>query len=142
MPEIEITCQYVNAPKAGKKLGSIKSSEGTYYYTDPAMLSRFSVGEVCTIEFDVSDDGKWKRIKRKISTSSAPPVPNIRARTSPADSKQIFVVALLKGMVGPTDTQASIIAKGGMLKNAYDNLFGTAEKQTTETVLNDEIPEF
>ena len=141
MPEIEITCQYVNKPKEGKKLGSIKSSEGTYYYVDPTMLSRFGVGEVCTIEFDVSDDGKWKRIKRKISTSAAAPAPTFRSETSPKDSKQIFVTALLKEMVSGDDNQASVIAKGNMLKDAYDTLFGTAAKQTTENQMRDKIPD-
>ncbi len=144
MPEIEITCQYVNAPKPGKRLGSVKSSEGEYYYVDPIMLKRFSVGEVCTIEYEAKPrdgGGEWKTIKRKISTSAAPPVPQIRARTAPADSKQIFVTALLKGMVTPQDTVTTIIAKGGMVKNAYEQLFGTEAKQTTETIMKDEIPD-
>ena len=145
MPEIEITCQYVNAPKPGKKMGSIKSSEGEYYYVDPAMLQRFSKGEVCTVEYDATPKdggGEWRRIKRKIATSAAPPQAQFRNATSPKDSVQIFVTACLEQMVSATDTQASIIAKGNMLKMAYEHLFGTPAKQTTENILNDEIPEF
>jgi hypothetical protein len=144
MPEIEITCQYVNFPKEGKRRGSIKTSEGVYYWTDAAMLKRFSVGEVCTIEYDTAPKdggGEWRTIKRKISTSTAPPQAQFRHPTAPKDSIQIFVTALLKGMVTPQDTQASVIAKGNMLKAAYQNLFGTEAKQTTEAQFNDEIPD-
>ena len=144
MPEIEITCQYINPPKEGKRRGNIKSAEGEYYWTDGTMLKRFSKGEVCTIEYDTAPKdggGEWRTIKRKISTSAAAPAPNFRSQTSPKDSQQIFVTALLKEMVSATDTQASVIAKGNFLKAAYQALFGTEAKQTTEAQLNDEIPD-
>jgi len=141
MPEIEITVQYVNFPKPGKKLGSIKSVEGKYYYMEPDSLKRFSEGEVCTIEYNVSDDGKWQRLTRKISTSAAAPAPTFRSETSPKDSKQIFVTALLKEMVSEADGRDSVLAKGNMLKEVYDRLFGTAAKQITENQLRDSIPD-
>ena len=145
MPELEITVQYCNPPKPGKRMGSIKSSEGEYYGCDPVMLKRFTAGEVCTIEYSTSPKdggGEWRRIVRKISTSASPPAPNFRSQTSPKDSQQIFVTALLKEMVSATDTQASVIAKGNFLKAAYQSLFGTEAKQTTEAVMADEMPEF
>ena len=144
MAEAEITVQFINAAKPGKKMGSIKSSEGHYYGCPPNMLGQFSKGEVCTIEYDTAPKdggGEWRTIKRKISTSAAAPAPNFRSQTSPKDSQQIFVTALLKEMVSATDTQASVIAKGNFLKAAYQALFGTEAKQTTEAQLNDEIPD-
>jgi hypothetical protein len=147
MPEIEITVQFVNAPKAGKRLGSIKSSEGEYYGCDPATLGRFSKGEVCTIEYTETPKdggGTWKNIKRKISTSSAPPAPSIRNRTDPKDSEQMFVTALLKEALGSgkiEPTGAAIVACGSAFKQAYRQLFGDAAKQTTEAVMRDEIPD-
>ena len=144
MPEVEITVQYVNFPKEGKRRGSIKTAEGEYYWADAATLKRFSKGEVCTLEYDSSPKeggGEWRTIKRKVSTSATAPVPQFRNPTAPKDSIQIFVTAILKGMVSPQDTQASIIAKGNMLKAAYQNLFGTEAKQTTEAQLDDQIPD-
>lgn len=145
MPEIEITAQYVNPAKPGKRMGSVKSSEGDYYGCDPIMLKRFTPGEVCTIEYSTrpkDGGGEWRTIVRKISTSAAAPSPQFRNATAPKDSIQIFVTAILKGMVGPTDSQVSIIAKGNMLKAAYTTLFGTEAKQTTEAQMQDEVPEF
>ena len=145
MPEAEITCQFINHPKEGKRRGSIKSSEGKYYWADGATLKRFSVGEVCTIEYDSKPrdgGGEWLTIKRKVSTSSAPPVPQMRNLTNPKDSEQIFVTAVLKGMTGPQDSQATLVAKINMLRQAYRTTFGAPEKQVTEATLDDQIPEF
>ena len=106
MPEIEITAQYVNPAKPGKRMGSVKSSEGDYYGCDPIMLKRFTPGEVCTIEYSTrpkDGGGEWRTIVRKISTSAAAPAPNFRSQTSPKDSQQIFVTALLKEMVSTAD---------------------------------------
>ena len=144
MPEIEITVQYVNFPKEGKRRGNVKTSDGVYYWTDAATLKRFSQGEVCTIQYDTAPKdggGEWRTIVRKISTSAAAPAPNFRSQTSPKDSQQIFVTALLKEMVSGADTQATVIAKGNFLKAAYQALFGTEAKQITEAQLDDQIPD-
>lgn len=149
MPTAEITCQYVNFPKAGKRRGSIKSSEGDYYWGSDTTLRQFAVGEVCTVEYDTQPKdggGEWRTIKRKVSTTSPGSTPTqVRNRTNPADSKQIFVTALLKegiasGKIEPS--KVGVVSAGNALKAAYEELFGTPAKQTTEAELNDEIPEF
>ena len=89
-PTAEITVQYVNAPKQGKKFGSIKSSEGDYYGAPPSLLRFFKAGEVCTIEY--KDDGRWKTLVKKIGTTAAPPLaPPPRQRTDPADTENMFI---------------------------------------------------
>ena len=36
--KIQITCQYVNFPKPGKRLGSIKTSEEEFYGVEPGLI--------------------------------------------------------------------------------------------------------
>ena len=145
MPTAEITVQYINAQKPGKKMGSIKSSEGEYYYCAPTMLHLFQIGEVCKVEFTErpkEGGGTWKTLVTKLGGGALKPLgpAPMRAMTNPKDSKQIFMSALLKGMVGPTDTATTIIQKGKACGDAYDVLFGTVAKQTTEAEMDDEIP--
>ena len=40
-----VTVQYVNGPKPGKKLGTIKTREDEYFYVRPDMLRHFQQGE-------------------------------------------------------------------------------------------------
>ena len=143
----EITVQYVNPPKEGRKWGSVKSAEGHYYYGPPQMLSVYQPGEVCKIEYEMGgNDGQLRTLKRKLSQTPpalARPTPSPpRQRTNPTDSEQMFVTALLKEMVVETDTSTSIIQKGKYCSDAYDVLFGSVAKQTTEAELNDAIPDF
>ena len=148
MPEAEITIQYVNFPKEGKKRGSIKSSEGKFYWAGADLLRRFTKGEVCVIEYASTprdDGGEWLTLKRKVSTSAMAPSPAFRNRTDPAEQKQIFVTALLKEFVASGKVEASrtaVVTAGNALKGAYDDLFGSAAKQTTEAQLDDEMPDF
>ena len=147
MPTAEITVQYCNAAKPGKKMGSIKSSEGEYYYCAPTMLHLFQVGEVCKVEFTErpkEGGGTWKTLTAKLGGGALKPLgpAPMRAMTNPKDSKQIFMTALLKEMVTETDTSSSIIQKGKSCADAYDVLFGSVAKQTTAAELNDDIPDF
>ena len=150
MPVAEITCQFVNPPKPGKRNGSIKSAEGDYYWGSQATIAEFRQGEVCKIEYTTKPKeggGEWRTIVKKIG--GAPTVPpgfqTPRQRTNPTDSKQIFVTACLKEFIGVGKVDAnsaSVVAAGNMLKNAYETLFGTPAKQETQDVMGDEIPEF
>ena len=147
MPTAEITVSYINAAKPGKKMGSIKSAEGDYYYCQPTMLHLFQIGEVCKVEFTErpkEGGGTWKTLVTKLGGGALKPLgpAPMRAMTNPKDSKQIFMTALLKEMVVETDTSTSIIQKGKYCSDAYDVLFGSVAKQNTEAELNDSIPDF
>lgn len=140
----EITVQYVNPPKEGKKWGSIKAADGNYYYGPPATLSRYQVGETCKIEFELGGkDGTLRSLKQKLSTTPpalAKPLPTPpRQRTNPTDSEQIFCCALLKEIIAPTDTELTLIAKTNMLRQVYRNTFGGLETQRDDE-MRDEIP--
>lgn len=50
----EVTVGFVNPPKEGKKRGSIKASDGNYYWGSAAQINLFSKGETCRIEYESS----------------------------------------------------------------------------------------
>lgn len=148
MPTVEIVVAYVNQPKPGKRNGTVKSAapDDKYYGCSPAALVQFKVGETCTIEYDTSPKqggGEWLNLKRKVSTSNVPPVAPLRNRTNPEDSKQMFVTALLKEGISAGNVSLStteIVAVGNAMKDAYDQLFGSAATQTTKALMDDEVP--
>jgi hypothetical protein len=139
----EITVQFVNDPKPGKKWGSVKDTNGNYYGGPPGMLRQFQVGETCKIEFELGgNDGTLKALKHKVAIPQAlarPVAVPPRARTNPVDSEQIFVTALMKGFLNQGDTATDIIGKINILRDAYRNTFGGSEKQRDDQ-MNDEIP--
>ena len=72
MPVAEITVQYVNFAKPGKKFGSVKSSEGNYYWGPDNLLHAFQQGEVCKIEY--SENNGFNSIGKKLGSTKAPPL--------------------------------------------------------------------
>ena len=146
LKEIEITCQYVNFPKPGKRLGSIKTSEGEFFGVEPSLLRIFQQGEVCVVEYTESPKtggGVWKNIKRKISSTPTalqkPPIQYPRARTNPVDQEQMFVVGLLKEMVTWDHTAIEIVEKTNDLRKVWRNTFGGSETNRDDE-MRDEIP--
>ena len=156
MPTQEITVQFVNPVKPGKKWGSIKTSEGQMFGCPPAMLKMFSPGEVCTVEIEEWSSGGGG-IKKKIGTSKAPPLSppkpvacNVvslkqpdcqppRQRTNPIDTENMFVTALLKSYIeaGKIELGTSdLVTAIKTIKDAYR--FTSTEKQHSDE-LGDEV---
>lgn len=146
MPLTDITVQFVNQPKPGKRMGSIKSSEGEYYGCPPTLLGQFRAGEVCKIDFNETPKdggGTWKNITRKIAGAGPPPVIQLpRQRTNPGDSEQIYTTALLKEFIaaGKLDLRTdSLVAATNAVREAYRQTFGGVEKRRDEE-MDDSIP--
>lgn len=148
MPTAEITVQYRNEKKPGRKMGNIKTSEGEYYGAPDNILFQFNKGEVCTIEYSESPkqdgSGVWKTITKKLSGASPAQKiqPQIRARVNPAEAEQMFVAALLKSFIeaGKLNlSTAEIVAATNAIKDAYHRTLGSAEKQHSDD-MDDGIP--
>lgn len=60
-----IKVKYVNQPREGKKMGSVKADDGTVIGVYPDKLSLFQQGQTYTVEYDEGDGG-FKRLKRII----------------------------------------------------------------------------
>jgi hypothetical protein len=88
-----IRIKYVNQPREGKKMGSIKGDDGTIIGVYPDKLSLFQQGQTYTVEYDEGEGG-FKRLKRII-----PGAPNTAPNTNgaPAGDKEagMFVMAVL-----------------------------------------------
>src|SRR5512138_751926 len=127
----EITVQYVNPPKEGKKWGNVKSSDGTLYWGSPAALAQVKPRENCKLEYDSGGkDGTLKSIKKKIEIAPAlqrPTPAPIRGRTNPTDSEQIFVVAIIKGIATADMSATEGIALVNLWRGVYRNTFGGSE---------------
>lgn len=140
----EITVQYVNDPKPGKKWGSIKTTDGQYYSGPPAVLKLFQPGETCKIDFTLGgNDGTLKAVKRKHEVPPAlqrPVAPAPRARTNPSDSEQIFVTAIVKHIATADMGRDEGKALVNLWRSVYADTFGSPAKQQINSEFNDEIP--
>jgi hypothetical protein len=74
MPVADITVKYVNPPRPGKKMGSIKTTGDEYYNVWPDKLGLFNAGQNYNIEYDVNDQG-FKSFKKLVGDSANGQVP-------------------------------------------------------------------
>lgn len=147
MPTAEITVQYRNEKQPGRKMGSIKSSEGDYYGCPDALLFQFQRGEVCTVEYSETPkrdgNGSWKTITKKIGVAKAPPLAAPpRQRTNPVDNEHIFITALLKEFIGVGKIELAtteIVTAVNAIRDAYRHTLGGLEKQRSDS-MDDEVP--
>lgn len=146
MPTADVTIQWVNAVKPGKKYGSVKTSEGQIYAVPPALLREFGQGEVCKIEFGVWDSGGM-HITKKISSETYPagqmPKQNIRPATNPADSDRMATMGMVNNFIacGRVALDVDEIARAIDVCNDGLNRSVIKGKQTQRRDdLQDEIP--
>ncbi len=139
----EVTIQYVNLVKPGKKFGSIKTSEGQIFACPPDLLNQFSVGEVCKIDYGTWDSGGFHIVK-KVQAVAAPPLKqNIRPSVAPREGRQIFVAAILKEFISkgdvPLDPDA-IAGAIGICCEGYDRSKLSGAQAQTRDDLEDSVP--
>ena len=145
LKEIEITCQYVNFPKPGKRLGSIKTSEGEYYGVEPGLLRIFQQGEVCVVEYTESPKhggGTWKNIKRKVSSTPTvaqkPPYIAPKQRTDDRDQEQITVRMIMDKKIQPDSSWVEIAEIMQQARKVYRMTWQMDKPENVD--INDEIP--
>jgi len=147
---MELTVQATGWPKPGKKMGWLKSSENQFFSIRPALVTQFTKGEVCHVTYtegDLREDGtRWNpMILSKQAGAVAGPqqkvIPQLRAATNPTDAQQMFVAALLKEVIAPTDSLDVLKARGDQYKRLFNYLFGSGEKQKNDSRMDDQIPD-
>lgn len=139
MPTKEITVQFRNDVKPGKKWGSIKTSENEIFGCPPNLLYQFNVGEVCTIQYTIGKGG-FQGIDAKVAGKGPPLSPPPRQRTNPIDTENMFITALLKSFIEAGKIELSttdIVAAIQDIQKAYR--FTSTEKQTDDA-LDDQVP--
>lgn len=107
MPTVQMTVQYINEPKPGRKRGSIKSTDGTLLGCWGDKLSLFEVGKTYDIEYsEASDNGtvyrnvqKAKEVARAAAAKPTADAVTPRYETSPRDSERMFVTSILNAFI-------------------------------------------
>jgi hypothetical protein len=164
MPVAEVTVKYINQPKPGKKMGSIKTTGDEYYNVWPDKLSLFQAGQNYTIEYDQNEQG-FKSFKKMVGGSGAQQVGttavvtgNMAAARAQAPHKgdakaeEMFVMGFLNRAYqgsGGVPSETELVAGGTALRNAWQRIFApvpvparpsAANQTVVPDELNDEIP--
>ena len=137
MPNATITVKYVNKPREGKKLGTIKTPDNQIYGVYPEKLGEFQENGIYDIEYRESqfpDGGSFKTITSAAKKGEAPrPMgrgPMAPRETSMKDAERMFVCSLLNAAItsGKVDfTGAKLEAAVNGLRGVWANTFGLIE---------------
>lgn len=159
MQTTTVTVQYVNQPKPGKKMGSIKASDGKYYNVWPDKLPLFSEGSTYTINY--TEDNGFRTFKGMGNGEVGQQVGNVArniARTAaPNDgqaskAEEMFVMGFLNRCYGGGSVmppKAQLVAEGRMLRAAWQEIWSnyreegvtvTRPRPEPDQALDDEIP--
>lgn len=151
MPTATVTVSYVNPPKPGKKMGSIKCGD-VYYGVWPDKLSLFQAGQTYNIEY--TEDNGFKNFKKLANGASSGHistfVPKAAAsHKSDAKAEEMFVMGFMNRCYQgacSVPSQTQLVSEMLTLRNAWR--FVWDEKQAEQPIaaavpseeLNDEIP--
>jgi hypothetical protein len=142
-----ITVQYVNPPKPGKKMGSIKDTTGRYINVWPDKLAQFQPNGTYNV---LIEEGSWQgkqtyTLKSMADEAPAPkangsapiqeakplkPVPLAPRETSGKDAERMFVCSLMNAGIqagqinlGEDDLTSTVTS----LRFVWQQTFGKAE---------------
>lgn len=157
MPQTEITVRYINEPKPGKKMGSIKDTNDNYYGVWPDKLHTYEVGKTYSIAYDEdhSNGRTFRNIKSNYGEVSRGGVAGATSTPAPSDDEKaadIFVTGVIgrafhgTGQVPDKATCASMVRdlrEGWKLGHeSLSDSLNQAMQDTTHGMkaLDDEIP--
>lgn len=59
-----LTVQYINPPKEGRKMGSVKDMQGNYWAVWPDALETLKPGQTITVDYHTGADGSGRFVNR------------------------------------------------------------------------------
>jgi hypothetical protein len=142
-----IEVAYVNEPKEGKKMGSVKTTDGEFYSVWPDKLANYIPGAVYEVEYTESEfKGKTYKTIKGVKSRTGPAAKaagaNAPARNGHTQSVEMFVMGTIGRSLQGTGTYPDKEVLVGWLedaKDAWEMVFGPKqEKKKPE--LDDEIP--
>lgn len=137
-----IKVRYVNLPREGKKMGSVKTYDDDYYSVWPSDLGKFEPDQTYTVQYEESDyQGKtFKTIKFPKGPSRAKPSQTQTHTNGSTKSVEMFVMGTIGRSLQGTGTFPDGATLEGWIRDArmaWENGFrepaGNAE-------LDDPIP--
>ncbi len=137
MPIVRMTVKYVNAPKDGKKRGSIKGTDDSFIGAFPDKLAMFEPGK--TYDIEVSETESNGVTYRNVKSATPVDVPISPAAstngsgsyrpTCPTDAKRMFVCAQLSALIRSGEVKndkRQLWETTQMLCSLWDHSFGEA----------------
>src|SRR5215468_69925 len=111
MPMHRLTIKYVNPPKEGKKRGSIKGTDDSFFLVIPGDLHLFEPGKTYDVVY--IQNGEWKTVQSATAVEASPQRPTPTAapaashdmggefnrQTNPIDAQRMFVCANLTAFI-------------------------------------------
>lgn len=134
MPVAQVTVDYVNQPKEGKRFGSIKCKELGYVSVKPADLGQFQPKSSYQIEYTTSEQGyhNFVRIVAKANGHAPNGAPNME------NSRLMFIMGVVGRAMGSGKFEiADIHRLTGAAASAWDETMAAKPKREE---LNDDIP--
>jgi hypothetical protein len=139
MPTATVTVRWVNQPKEGRKLGSIKTDDNQLFGVWPETLGEFKPNGIYEIEYTERhfDDGKiYKTVKTVAPKGMAPPRPagnrfSGPRETSMKDAERMFVCSLLNAAIQSGKVEfsgAKLEAAVNGLRSVWANTFAAEPK--------------
>jgi len=160
MPVDTVTVQYVNQPRAGRKMGSIKTVDGKYFGVFPELLPKFGRGGVYEIEYEqtIGQDGNtYNTLKRILSIKGLPAISSSNSSNSGArpasvggHSHTAAVEMFVMGVIGRAyegtgmlPDESVLVEHVRALRSAWERGFASEQKSEEKPLsqeLNDQIP--
>ena len=141
MTTAPVTVEFVNPPKEGKKMGSIKTQELGTIFVWPNQLSIFKQGHHYTIEY--SEANGFKKFEKMAPPPPSPednigdtagfpehellPARTVKAHVDATLQEHIFVCGIVNNWVSRTDsevTQSKLIALVNASRVVWAQTFG------------------
>lgn len=146
MPVATIVPKYVNPPAVGKKEGSLKLADGSFYGIPPAMLSQFQVDGTYSVEYkERTWQGKTFRSISAINSSAAPSSPPSTGKygqTDDATAERIFCCGALNAFITAGKIEpsaANVVQAVKALRVAWAETLGKKPTRS-EDEMSDSIP--
>ena len=151
MTQASVTPKYVNPPKPGKTLGSIKDQGDVLWLCEPGLLGSFSPGKPITVEYetmkfrDGTERPKITGVVHGTTNGSAPAQEAPRGNGhQPNQGREIFITGVVgramgSGKFGADDIYPLAVAA----LTAWERVSNQplpAPKPQAETGLDDSIP--
>jgi hypothetical protein len=143
MPTATVEVAYVNEPKPGKKMGSIKATNGTYYGVWPDKLNLFEPGRTYEIIYTTSESGFHNFKSMAGPNKAAPAKANGAAHASNGQSKDMFKMGAVGRWCGGLGAGGSDFPDVNKLAEALrdaGNAWDLASATKPVQDLNDDIP--
>lgn len=159
MPQMTITPSFINQPKAGKKMGTVKLPDNSSLMAYPAVLNQMQPRGTYKVEYDEATESfNFRTIRKVLGTEAAAPAAAASGgggwREDPLKQEQIFVCGIINsaikaGKIGLTvDSMVELVTRA---REVWAKTYGTkttpavqeqtaAPKRDVQGEYDDEIP--